>query len=341
MRAPSAPESRPDVPSPAPDRAHARFRQLFIACGTATRGARQAARLRARRRVLRPVGARPGRPVSLRERRLAGPHRDSARQAGLRRLLRSLRPHRRISSRCWSRRRRPRRTRPAPTVRRSATSSRRSWMKRASSSWRCRRSTPELAVIDALANKTDLARYFGRQVKLGVAGTPLTGFVDGDAQEPSRNIIYLGQGGIGLPDRDYYLKPDPKLREYRAKYEAYIAAGAHRRQGAEPGRGRSRHRRLRDPSGPRALDQRREPRRGEDLQQGGHRRPAGAVPRPGLGGVDRRAGHRRRTGRGDRPAELREGAGRRRRRHADGTVEAVPEVPPRRSLRALPPRARS
>jgi putative endopeptidase len=83
---------------------------------------------------------------------------------------------------------------------------------------------PELAVIDALANKTDLARYLGRQVKLGVAGTPLTGFVDGDAQEPSRNIIYLSQGGIGLPDRDYYLKPDPKLREYRAKYEAYIAA---------------------------------------------------------------------------------------------------------------------
>ena len=83
---------------------------------------------------------------------------------------------------------------------------------------------PELAVIDALASKTDLARYFGRQVKLGVAGAPITGFVDGDAQEPSRNIIYLGQGGLGLPDRDYYLKPDPKLREYRTKYQAYIAA---------------------------------------------------------------------------------------------------------------------
>ena len=57
-----------------------------------------------------------------------------------------------------------------------------------------------------------------------MTGAPLTGFVDGDAQEPSRNIIYLGQGGIGLPDRDYYLKPDPKLREYRTKYQAYIAA---------------------------------------------------------------------------------------------------------------------
>ncbi len=150
--------------------------------------------------------------------------------------------------------------------------------------------------IEALSTKADLARYFARQVKLGIGGAPLAGGVDGDAKDPTRNMLYIGQGGIGLPDRDYYLKDDAKLKEYRTKYVAYITTVAHRRPGAGPGRGRRRHPRLRDPSGPRALDQRREPRRGEDLQQGGDRRPAGAVPRPRLGGVDRRAGHRRRTG---------------------------------------------
>ena len=47
---------------------------------------------------------------------------------------------------------------------------------------------------------------------------PLAGFVDGDAQQPDRDILYVLQGGLGLPDRDYYLKAEPKLQEYRDKY---------------------------------------------------------------------------------------------------------------------------
>lgn len=80
----------------------------------------------------------------------------------------------------------------------------------------------EFAAIDALTTRQDLAAYFGRQLKMGIGGAPIQGGVEGDAQEPTRNALYLSQGGIGLPDRDYYLKDDPKLQDYRAKYVAYV-----------------------------------------------------------------------------------------------------------------------
>ncbi len=79
----------------------------------------------------------------------------------------------------------------------------------------------ELATIDGLTTKADLARYFARMFKLNLIN-PLTGFVDGDAQQPDREILYVNQGGLGLPDRDYYLKDDAKLREYREKYVALL-----------------------------------------------------------------------------------------------------------------------
>jgi predicted metalloendopeptidase len=80
---------------------------------------------------------------------------------------------------------------------------------------------PELARIDALASKTDVARQMARMVMLNVT-TLMGGFVDGDAKDPSTSVFYLSQSGLGLPDRDYYLKDDPKLKEYRAKYQAYV-----------------------------------------------------------------------------------------------------------------------
>jgi putative endopeptidase len=79
----------------------------------------------------------------------------------------------------------------------------------------------ELAAIDRLQTKTDLARYFARMFKLNVIN-PLIGFVDGDAQQPDREILYVFQGGLGLPDRDYYFQKDPKLQEYRDKYLAFL-----------------------------------------------------------------------------------------------------------------------
>ncbi len=79
----------------------------------------------------------------------------------------------------------------------------------------------ELAAIDAIKTKTDLARHFGRFFKLNLIN-PVVGYVDGDAQQPTHDVLYLFQGGLGLPDRDYYLKDDPKLKEYREKYVAFL-----------------------------------------------------------------------------------------------------------------------
>ncbi len=83
---------------------------------------------------------------------------------------------------------------------------------------------PEFKAIDALSTKKDLAVYFARQLELGVGGAPVQGGVEGDAKDPTQSVLYLSQGGLGMPDRDYYLKDDAKLKEYRARYVAYIGA---------------------------------------------------------------------------------------------------------------------
>ena len=93
----------------------------------------------------------------------------------------------------------------------------------------------ELAAIDALKTKTDLARHFGHFFKLNLIN-PIVGYVDGDAKEPGKEILYLFQGGLGLPDRDYYLKPDPKLNEYRQKYVTFLTEMLKLGQDAAPGK---------------------------------------------------------------------------------------------------------
>jgi putative endopeptidase len=52
---------------------------------------------------------------------------------------------------------------------------------------------------------------------------PLFGFtIDQDAKNANRYIPQLMQGGLGLHDRDYYLKTDAKTKEIRAKYLSYM-----------------------------------------------------------------------------------------------------------------------
>jgi putative endopeptidase len=42
-----------------------------------------------------------------------------------------------------------------------------------------------------------------------------------DLKDPKRYAVYLSQGGLGLPDRDYYLKPE--FSSQKEKYQAYVA----------------------------------------------------------------------------------------------------------------------
>jgi predicted metalloendopeptidase len=79
----------------------------------------------------------------------------------------------------------------------------------------------ELAAIDGLKTKEDLARHFARFFRMNLVN-PLIGYVDGDAGQPDHEILYVYQGGLGMPDRDYYLKDDAKLKEYREKYVSFV-----------------------------------------------------------------------------------------------------------------------
>ncbi|MBA4165162.1 MAG: zinc metalloprotease [Erythrobacter sp.] len=52
---------------------------------------------------------------------------------------------------------------------------------------------------------------------------PLGGGVNVDAKQPDRYVTYLSHGGLGLPDRDYYLDESDKGREIQSKYREYLA----------------------------------------------------------------------------------------------------------------------
>ncbi|MGZ8998063.1 MAG: M13 family peptidase, partial [Allosphingosinicella sp.] len=82
---------------------------------------------------------------------------------------------------------------------------------------------PLLDRVAAIGNAQDLARAFGALGQYGVQA-PVGGQVEQDLKNNSRYAVYVGQGGLGLPDRDYYLDDsNPKFVEARAKYRQHIA----------------------------------------------------------------------------------------------------------------------
>ena len=92
---------------------------------------------------------------------------------------------------------------------------------------------PELDAIAAIADKTALAQALGESLRTDVDALNNTNFhtahlfglwVAPAFDDPTKNRGYLMQGGLGLPDRDYYLKTDPKMTEVQTKYHQHIAA---------------------------------------------------------------------------------------------------------------------
>lgn len=80
-----------------------------------------------------------------------------------------------------------------------------------------------LEQIDAMKTPSDLVAEMARLHLEGIrAGF---GFGVGvDDKVSSAYIVQLAQGGLGLPDRDYYTKDDEKSKELRAKYVQHVAA---------------------------------------------------------------------------------------------------------------------
>jgi putative endopeptidase len=81
---------------------------------------------------------------------------------------------------------------------------------------------PILTRIKGLADRGQWAAELGRLAHYGIRG-PIGGFVGSDERHPDVMIVHLGQGGLGLPDRDYYLSEDAGLVAKRAAYQAYLA----------------------------------------------------------------------------------------------------------------------
>jgi putative endopeptidase len=90
-----------------------------------------------------------------------------------------------------------------------------------------------LKEIAAIKDRRSLATWVGRSLRTDVDPLNATEFhtdrlfglwISPDFNEPSRYASYLLQGGLGLPDREYYLDRSPRMEAIRSKYKAHIAS---------------------------------------------------------------------------------------------------------------------
>ena len=95
---------------------------------------------------------------------------------------------------------------------------------------------PLLKQIDALSSKPELAAEMVRLHLSGVRAL-FNFYVRPDDKKSDEEIAHVDQGGLGLPDRDYYLKTDARSAELRKQYEEHIHAMfalLAKAQGADP-----------------------------------------------------------------------------------------------------------
>jgi predicted metalloendopeptidase len=92
---------------------------------------------------------------------------------------------------------------------------------------------PGFARIAAISDRLKLARYLGSTLRADVDVLNATNlytdnvlglWVAQDLDDPSRYVPFLLQGGLGMPDRDYYLADSPQMADTRNHYKAHIAA---------------------------------------------------------------------------------------------------------------------
>ena len=79
----------------------------------------------------------------------------------------------------------------------------------------------EIARINAVKRKDEFPALMARLSRIS-ATTPFGGYVNQDAKDPSQYIVYLVQSGLGLPDREYYLSDDAKMKDFRAGYVKHV-----------------------------------------------------------------------------------------------------------------------
>ncbi len=92
---------------------------------------------------------------------------------------------------------------------------------------------PQFDAIAAIADRHALARFVSRQLRADVDPLNNTRYWTGNLfgvwvtqglADPSHSYPYLLQGGLGMPDRDYYISDNPHMAEVRKGYQAHVAA---------------------------------------------------------------------------------------------------------------------
>jgi endothelin-converting enzyme/putative endopeptidase len=92
---------------------------------------------------------------------------------------------------------------------------------------------PHLDAITAIRDRHDLARALGENLRADVDALNITNFhtpnlfglwVAPGFNGPAKYAAYLLQGGIEMPDREYYLSGSDSMRDIRAKYQAHVSA---------------------------------------------------------------------------------------------------------------------
>ena len=80
---------------------------------------------------------------------------------------------------------------------------------------------PLLAQVATLRSKADIPTTFAWFARRGIRG-PVSVRVGADPKHSSVNIVQVGQSGLGMPDRDYYLRKSAKMESTREAYVSYI-----------------------------------------------------------------------------------------------------------------------
>ncbi|HEY9897993.1 MAG TPA: M13 family metallopeptidase [Pantanalinema sp.] len=79
-----------------------------------------------------------------------------------------------------------------------------------------------LARIAGIKDLNGVADAIAHLMAIGVAG-PVVAGVDADPKAPLTNVVFWAQSGLGMPDRDYYLKAGAEAEATRAAYLAYLS----------------------------------------------------------------------------------------------------------------------
>ncbi len=82
---------------------------------------------------------------------------------------------------------------------------------------------PEFDLIASAKTPTDVMRVIAQLRARGVGGIGFRFQSEADARNSRMELAHLSQGGLGLPERDYYLRPDEKSKKLREQYVAHVA----------------------------------------------------------------------------------------------------------------------